>query len=73
MMKLRIEVFPDTETGYWCYDVPALNIVGTGCLTREDAEKHALESIGFTLEDEDDDPPAVAEVITYDVQIAKAR
>lgn len=72
MMQLKIEIFPDTETGYWCYDVPALNIIGTGCLTREDAEKYALEAIEFTLEAEDDDPPEGAEVLTYEVQIAKA-
>jgi hypothetical protein len=31
-----------------------------------------LEAIEFTLEGEDDDPPEGAEVLTYDVQIAKA-
>ena len=30
--------------------VPALNIVGTGCLTREDAIRYAEEAIGFVLE-----------------------
>lgn len=72
MMKLKIEIFPDTETGYWCYDVPALNIIGTGCLTREDAEKYALESIEFTLEAEDDEPAEGAEILTYEVRIARA-
>lgn len=72
MMKLKVEIFPDTGTDYWCYDVPALNIIGTGCLTREDAEKYALEAIEFALEAEDDDPHEGAEVLTYDVQIAKA-
>ncbi len=71
-MKLKIEIFPDTETGNWCYDVPALNIIGTGCLTREDAEKYALGAIEFTLEEENDAPAEGSEVITYDVQIAKA-
>ncbi len=71
-MKLTIEIFPDTETGNWCYDVPALNIIGTGCLSREDAEKYALEAIEFTLEEKNDAPAEGAEVITYDVQIAKA-
>ena len=71
-MKLRVEIFPDTETGYWCYDVPALSIIGTGCLTREDAERYALEAIEFTLDAEDADPPEGAQIITYEVQIAKA-
>jgi predicted RNase H-like HicB family nuclease len=71
-MKLKVELFQDTETGYWCYDVPALSIIGTGCKTREDAEKYALEAIEFTLEEENDAPTEGAEVITYDVQIAKA-
>lgn len=72
MMQLKIEIFPDTETGHWCYDVPALNIIGTGCPTREDAEKYALEAIEFTLETDHNDPPEGAEVLTYEVQIAKA-
>lgn len=72
MMKLKVELFQDEETGQWGYDVPALNIIGTGCLTREDAEKYALEAIEFALEAEDDEPPEGAEVITYEVQIAKA-
>ncbi len=71
-MQLRVEVFPDAESGYWCYDVPALNIVGTGCATREDAEKHALEAIEFTFEAESETPAAGAQVVTYDVRIAKA-
>ena len=53
-MRLKVQIFPDTETDYWCYDVPALNIIGTGCLTRQDAEKYALEAIEFTLEEEND-------------------
>lgn len=68
MMQLKVAIFPDAGTGYWCYDVPALNVVGTGCLTREDAEKYALEAIGFALEAEGDDPPEGAEVITYVVR-----
>jgi len=71
-MKLKIEIFQDTETGQWCYDVPALSIIGTGCNSREDAERLALEAIEFTLEEENDQPAEGAEVITYDVQIAKA-
>lgn len=42
------------------------------CNSREDAEKFALEAIEFTLEEENDQPAEGAEVITYDVQIAKA-
>ena len=71
-MRLKVEIFPDADSGYWCYDVAALSIIGTGCLTREDAEKYALEAIELTLEAEDDDPPEGAEIITYEVQIAKA-
>ena len=36
----------------WFYTVDELNIIGTGCLTREDAERYAQESIAFALEEE---------------------
>ena len=46
-MQVAIELFYDDEADAWGYTVPALNIVGTGCLRREDALRYAEESIGF--------------------------
>jgi hypothetical protein len=71
-MKLRVELFHDKETGQWGYDVPALSIVGTGCNTRDDAERFALEAIEFTLDSGDEEFSASSEVLTFDLQIAKA-
>lgn len=71
-MKPKVEIFQDTDTGQRCYDVPAVSITGTACNSREDAEKFALEAIEFTLEEENDQPTEGAEVITYDIQTAKA-
>ncbi len=71
-MKLRVELFEDVETGQWCYEVPALSIIGTGCPTRDDAETFAVEAIEFTIEGEDERPSAGAEVLVYEVQIARA-
>jgi hypothetical protein len=72
MAKLHVEIFYDHEVDLWGYSVPVLSIIGTGCLTREDAERFVLDSIEFALEEEVDDPHEGADVITYDVQIAKA-
>jgi hypothetical protein len=49
-----------------------LSIIGTGCLTREDAERFVLDSIESVLEENIDEPTEGGDVITYDVQLAKA-
>lgn len=72
MVQLRVEIFCDHEVALWGYSVPVLNIVGTGCRTREEAERYVLDAIEFTLEEEIDEPQEGADVITYDVRIAKA-
>ena len=48
--------FYDHEVDQWGYEVEELNILGTGCPSREAAERYAEEAIRFTLEDEP--PPA---------------
>jgi len=53
------------------HSVPVLNIIGTGCLTREDAERYVLDAIEFTLEDEQVEVPGT-DVVTYNVEISKA-
>lgn len=55
MAQLRVEVFYDHEVELWGYSVPVLNIVGTGCLTRQDAEQFVLDAVDFTLEEEIDE------------------
>ena len=71
MAKLKVEIFHDHEVDLWGYSVPVLNIIGTGCLTREDAGRYVVEAIEFTLEEEPTED-LDADVISYDVQIAKA-
>lgn len=72
MSQLRAEVFYDHEVGLWGYSVPILNIIGTGCLTRDDAERFLLDAIEFTLEEEVEGSCEGAEVITYEVTLTKA-
>lgn len=70
--QLRVEIFYDHEVDLWGYSVPVLSIIGTGCLTREDAERFVLDSIEFALEEDIDEPSEGAQILSYDVQVAKA-
>lgn len=72
MAQLRVEIFYDHEVDLWGYSVPALFIIGTGFKSREDAERLVLDSIEFALEEDIDEPSEGAEILSYDVQIAKA-
>ena len=71
-MKLQIELFYDNEVDQWGYTVPTLSIVGTGCNSRDEAERFAVEAITVTLEGETSELSHDAEIVTYDVQIARA-
>jgi hypothetical protein len=71
-MQLKVELFFDNEVNQWGYTVPALSILGTGCDSREDAERFAIEAIQDVIESGDEDIEDDAEVMTLDVQIAKA-
>jgi hypothetical protein len=71
-MQLKVELFYDNEVNQWGYTVPALSILGTGCDSREDAERFAIEAIQDVIESGDEDIEDDAEVMTLDVQIAKA-
>jgi hypothetical protein len=51
-LKLRIEYFYDPESKNWSYRVPALQLVGGACETREELERHALDAIRYALSDE---------------------
>ena len=72
MAHLRVEIFYDHEVSMWGYGVPILNIVGTGCRTREDAERYVLDAIEFTLEEEIEDLAEDAEVVTYELTLTRA-
>jgi hypothetical protein len=72
VMKLHLELFYDNEVNQWGYAVPALSIVGTGCNSREDAERLAVEAIQDVIESGDEDIEDGADVVTLDVQIARA-
>ena len=71
-MQLKVELFYDNEVKQWGYTVPALSILGTGCNSREEAERFAVEAIQDVIESGDDEIEADAEVMTLDVQIARA-
>ncbi|HEV2754548.1 MAG TPA: hypothetical protein VG318_02070 [Actinomycetota bacterium] len=71
-MKLHVELFYDDEVRQWGYTVPALSILGTGCNSRDDAERFAIESIQDVIESGDEEIDPGADVLTLDVRIAKA-
>lgn len=71
MTQLRVEFFYDHEVDLWGYSVPVLNVIGTGCLSREDAERYVLDAIEFTFEEEIEKHSAGAELVTYDVTLTK--
>ena len=71
-MQLKVELFYDSEVNQWGYTVPALSILGTGCNSRDDAERFAVEAIQEVIESGDEEIEEGAEVMTLDVQIAKA-
>lgn len=64
MAQLRVEIFYDHEVDMWGYSVPVLSIVGTGCKTRQDAERYVLDAIEFTLEEEIEELSEGAEVVS---------
>ena len=71
-MQLKVELFFDNEVNQWGYTVPALSILGTGCNSREEAERFAVVAIQDVIESGDEEIDDDAEVMTLDVQIAKA-
>ena len=71
-MQLKVELFYDNEVDQWGYTVPALSILGTGCNSRGEAERFAVEAIQEVIESGDEEIEEGAEVMTLDVQIAKA-
>ena len=71
VMHLKVELFYDNEVNQWGYTVPSLSILGTGCNSREEAERFALEAVQEVLASEEDFDEG-ADVLTLDVQIAKA-
>ena len=68
-MEVAIELFYDDEADAWGYTVPALNIIGTGCLTREDALRYAEEAIGFVLEGGEEKLSPEGEIVRFRVEL----
>lgn len=61
-MQLRVEYIYDPESRNWCFRVPSLGIIG-GADTREGAEREAIATIAYALEDESEyGEPAEGEV-----------
>lgn len=71
-MRLHVELFYDDEVRQWGYTVPALSILGTGCNTRADAVRFAVEAIQDVIESGEEELDADADILTLDVQIARA-
>jgi hypothetical protein len=71
-VKLLVELFFDDDVAQWGYTVPALSILGTGCKSRDEAERLAVAAIQELIESGDEDIEEGADVMTLDVQIAKA-
>jgi hypothetical protein len=55
-VRIRVEYFFDPESRNWGFRVPALRVVGGGCETREEAERHSIDAIRFALADEGEAP-----------------
>jgi len=55
-MSLQVRLHWAQDAQHWSFTVPALHIVGGGCATREEAERHALEAVEFALESQDVGP-----------------
>ena len=69
-MKLRVEYVHDNETNTWAFHVPGLHIVGGGDKTREEAERHCLDAVGFTLESMGQEATDVpGEIVEYAVTL----
>jgi isocitrate dehydrogenase len=47
-----IQFFYDHEVDQWGYEVEELNVLGTGCPSKEAAARFAQEAIEFALEEE---------------------
>ncbi|MBA2726251.1 MAG: hypothetical protein H0U53_09705 [Actinobacteria bacterium] len=71
MTKLKVEIFHDHEVDLWGFSVPLLSIIGTGCLSREDAERYVLDAIEFTLEEGDAEPTEGADIVNYELSLRK--
>ena len=52
-MSLRVKLYWASDAHNWNFAVPALRIVGGGCATREEAERHALDAVEFALQSQD--------------------
>ena len=53
-LRLRVEYRYDPESHHWGFRVPVLHVIGGGCLTREEAQTHALDAVRFALDDDSD-------------------
>lgn len=70
-MKLAMEIFFDEEVRQWGYRVHSLSIVGTGCRSRDEAERLGWEAIRFALEDDDHELEDGSETVMFDVDITR--
>jgi len=68
-MNVRLMLFHDPEVENWGFRVPALQLVGGGCATREEALQHALDAISYALEDADDQDTQPGEVEVIDLAL----
>lgn len=72
-VNLRVELFYDDEVDQWGYAVPALSILGTGCPSRSDAERFAIDAVRDVIESAGDaEVDEGVQVMTLELQVAKA-
>jgi hypothetical protein len=71
-MSLRVECFYDDEAHNWHFQGPALNIIGGGQATRQEAERACLDAIEYALQGNanDYDRDALAVTLTVDIHAA---
>jgi predicted RNase H-like HicB family nuclease len=62
--RVRVELIWDASVRRWDYEVPDLNILGSGGSTKEEALRRAADAIAFALQSDADEAEPGVEV-TY--------
>ncbi|MGI8426617.1 MAG: hypothetical protein ACR2FO_05530 [Actinomycetota bacterium] len=72
-MKLAVELFHDHEVSQWGYSVPALSIIGTGCISRDEAQRFALEAVETLVQASERPAGPNSEVVFFDLQVTATK
>lgn len=63
--RVRVDLVWDESLQRWDFDVPSMNILGSGGATREDALRRATEAIAFALDSGDTPESQPGEEVAY--------